>query len=134
MLVFRRALFFGLRMRTPDVVCGLPLAANATRARRRKAAAVTMQAAAAKADSGKGCRGGVVADAAMANGLENASCLGPARAALSTPMPRGLGEAHANAALLGHLDNWPPRHHIKPRTAMSPVARGDMAARRMDKC
>merc|ERR1719507_2252430 len=90
MLVFRSALFFGLRMRTPDVVCGLPLAANATRARRRKAAAVTMQAAAAKADSGKGCRGGVAADAATTSGLENAICLGATRAALSTPMPRGL--------------------------------------------
>merc|ERR1719507_1461778 len=84
MLVFRNALFFGLRMRTPDVVCGLPLAASATRARRRNAAAAATQAVAVKADSGSGCRSDVLVDAAATtNGLENEIGLGATRATFS---------------------------------------------------
>mmetsp|Transcript_107159 Transcript_107159/g.207648 ORF Transcript_107159/g.207648 Transcript_107159/m.207648 type:complete len:129 (-) Transcript_107159:36-422(-) len=119
MLLFRRALFFGLRTRTPDVVCGLPLAANATRARRRRVAAAATQAAAAKADSGSGCLGGVVIDAATAVGLENAICL-----AVSTPTPSGLGEVHANAILPGEPRNRSPKHHNSAKDAMRPLAGG----------
>merc|ERR1719507_2258027 len=105
MLVFRSALFFGLRMRTPDVVCGLPLAANATRARRRKAAAAATQTAAVKADSDNGRWSVVRVDAAATNGLENATGLGVARTALSKPS--GLEEV--NAMLLGPPITQPPR-------------------------